>query len=203
MKTTLTTLLLSALLFIGCDQESEITSPLSDSPNQQLKVQSVPTLTNSQPVFAPEIYITDRDVNAYIIGSKIINGETGGELLIDTTYINYQGRLLYVYGKLEIEDHSFLGTTEFTMILKPEEASIKLFPHMVFKKEVKLKVDYKGIDLKALGHIASGYIDFAFFGDNGEIELILNQFCEVDIQDERILVDAAELHHFSRYGWVR
>ena len=186
--------IVAGITFLGCSDNFENTLVSSQVSTVQ---------ENKAQLIYSQLDILDPAITPFISVSKLINGDNGGVLIIDTTYINYQGRLLYVYGKLKFQEFSFPGSTEFTMILRPEEASIQLFPHMFFRKEVKLKVDYKGIDLKALGHIASGYIDFAFFGDNGEIELILNQFCEVDIQDERILVDAAELRHFSRYGWVR
>ena len=67
----------------------------------------------------------------------------------------------------------------------------------------KLKVDYLGIDVRALGYTTTGDIDFAFFGDEGEKELILSRLSEVDIEAQTIKVDNAFLDHFSRYGWVR
>ena len=93
--------------------------------------------------------------------------------------------------------------TEFTMILNPQEASIQLFPHMVFDDYLELYVTFEGIDLKALGHKRSGDVDFVFFNDNGEIEFIENDAARVNTEHQRIKVSDAYLYHFSRYGWVR
>jgi len=150
--------ILVGITFLGCSDNFDNT--LVSTSIQTEKITNSP---NSQPVFASDIDITDRAVNPNIIVSKIITGETGGELLIDTTYINYQGRLLNVYGRLIIDDDIFQGTTEFTMILNPQEASIQLFPHMVFDDYLELYVTFEGIDLEALGHKRSGDVDFVFF----------------------------------------
>ena len=198
MKKALLLTILIGITFLGC----------SDNFDNTLVSTSIQTskLTNSQnskSIILAEIESIDPALNPFIIASKSIDGVTGGEYVLDTSYVNYQGRLLYVYAKLKVKEFAFQVTTEFTMILHPEEASIQLFPHMDFDKEVQLWVTYQGIDLKELGFNSNDPVNFVFFNDNGEIEVIRNDLARVNINEQRIKVAAASLQHFSRYGWIR
>jgi hypothetical protein len=135
--------------------------------------------------------------------SKTINGGITDSLVIDTSYVNYQGRLLYIYAKLKVKEFAFQGTTEFTMIFHPEEATIELFPHMIFDQEVQLSVAYQGIDLQELGYNENADIKFVFISENGDMEIIEDKTAMVNIDEQRIKVTNAKLNHFSRYGWIR
>ncbi len=178
------------ITFLGC------------ADNFDNSIVTAPTITDNTFIHSDSpLYTSAFTTKTWLQASKFIDGETGGELIIDTTYINYQGRQINVYGRLKFKEYSFQGLTFFKMLLRPEEASIALFPNMEFEIEVELTVEYKGIDLEALGHTTSGHVDFVFLDDNGEIEIILNEFCKVNIGEQRIKVNNAKLSHFSQYGW--
>ena len=194
MKIAFLIFILVGITFLGCSDNFENT--LVSSPVNTDQV-------NKSQLFEPQLDISDPATTPLISASKLINGETGGELIIDTTYVNYQGRLLYVYAEITVQQFSFQGTTEFTMILHPELGSIELFPHMDFDRVVRVWVWFEGIDLEALGHKRTGHVDFVFFADDGNIELIPAKQSHVNMAQQTIKVMNAQLQHFSRYGWVR
>ena len=198
MKKVLILTILIGITFLGC----------SDNFDNTLVSTSIQTdkLTNSQN--SKSIILADRDtkdpaLNPFLTASKSINGAIGDTLLIETSYVNYQGRLLYVYARLKVKPQAFQGTTEFTMILHHEEASIELFPHMAFDVDVQLSITYQGIDIKEIGFNTSEDLYFVFFNENGETEIIDDKTAHVNTYEQRIKVSNAKLSHFSRYGWIR
>jgi hypothetical protein len=198
MKKAILLIILIGITFLGCSDNLD---------NTLLSISDVENLTDPRLERDPH---TDRntantDLKKLSV-SKLINGETGGELIIDTTYINYQGRLINVFGRIFFVDSSFTGTTEFTMVLHPEDTSVELFPHnMVFDRVARVSVWYTGVDLDAMGYNTTGHVDFAFFADDGSTEIIPApaQQSHVNMEQNTIKVLNAQLHHFSRYGWIR
>ena len=89
------------------------------------------------------------------------------------------------------------------MFLNPEDASIQLYPEMTFARDVRMDLWYIGVDLQAMGYTSSGDVDFVYFADNGDIEIIENNKSSVDLNKDQIKVMNARLNHFSRYGWIR
>jgi hypothetical protein len=149
MKKAILLIILIGITFLGCSDnlDNTLLSTPIESPNfinQKLALSDVENLTDPRLERDPH---TDRntantDLKKLSV-SKLINGETGGELIIDTTYINYQGRLINVFGRIFFVDSSFTGTTEFTMVLHPEDTSVELFPHnMVFDRVARVSVWY-------------------------------------------------------------
>ena len=138
-----------------------------------------------------------------LLVSKLIDGEIGGELVLDTTFITGEGKEINIYARLRVLEGSYTGTINISMLAHYEDVSILFFPEMKFNRSVRLDLVYTGIDLKALGFITSGNVDFAYFGDDGNVELIENDISHVDIKKNQIKVRNAKLNHFSRYGWIR
>jgi hypothetical protein len=135
--------------------------------------------------------------------SKLIDGEIGGELVLDTTFINGEGREINVYARLRILEGSYLGSINISMLADDEDVSIQLFPEMKFNRSVRLDLIYTGIDLEELGFTTTGNVDFAYFSDDGNVELIVSDMSHVSIPQMQIKVRNAKLNHFSRYGWIR
>lgn len=191
MKKTFLLFSLIGIILFGCNENFDSTN--ISEPTSTKKI------TKEQKAVTDEE--TDSGSNILII-SKLIDGEVGGDLAIDTSYVNYQGREINVFAHLKIKQSAFQGLTLITMKLNPETASIKFYPELVFEKDVKFSVTYTGIDLLALGYTTSGHYDFVFF-DKGIIETILNDESKVDMEKQEIKVKNAKLEHFSRYGWLK
>jgi hypothetical protein len=191
MKNTLVLFSLIGIIFFGCSDNSDNTDI------------SAPTSINN--LTKDQSFTSDQEIEStsHILSiTKLIDGEVGGELSIDTIYINYQGRQIDVFANLKIKKSAFQGLTLITMMLNPEAAKVKFFPDLIFTNDVKLSVTYTGIDLEALGYTTSGHYDFVYFGKGG-VETTLNDESKVDMDKQEIKVKNAKLEHFSRYGWLK
>ena len=135
--------------------------------------------------------------------SKLVDGVIGDELILTETFTDIAGNEINVYARLRILENSFPGTVTITMIPNVEDLSIQLFPEMIFNRDIRLDLVFTGVDLEALGFTATGAVEFAFFANNGNTELIENDKSLVNIPQKKISVQNAKLFHFSRYGWIR
>ena len=184
MKKTILLFLLLGITFLGC--------------NDNLDNTSVSSLTGINKLNNPKL-----SADAHFFASKIIDGEIGGELVLDRTFINAEGRLINVHARLRVLEGSYQGSINISMLANDEDVSIQLFPEMKFYRSVRLDLIYTGVDLIALGYTTSGDVDFAYLADNGDVELIENDLSRVTISQNKISVRNAKLYHFSRYGWIR
>ena len=189
MKIAFLIFILVGITFLGCSDNFDNT--LVSTPITTEKLNSS-TLSNTEPFTPEELYT-----------SRLINGDTGGVLLIDTTYINSEGRQINVYARLRILPGSFQGIIEIEMAPNDEDLSIQLFPEMAFDNIVMLDIVFTGIDLEGFGYTTNGPVDFVYFDGNGDIVPIENKNSKVNVHHNQISVRAAILYHFSRYGWVR
>ena len=178
MKKTLLLFLFLGITFLSCNENSNDT--IVSSPNEIARLNK------------PNIFT-----------SKLIDGEIGGELVLDTTFTNSEGREINVYARLRVLEGSYKGTVNISMLTHYEDVSIQLFPDMKFSRSVRLDLIYTGADLIKMGFTTTGNVDFVYFGDNGDVELIGNDLSHVNIPQNQIKVRNAKLTHFSRYGWIR
>jgi hypothetical protein len=152
---------------------------------------------------APSSTELDKLIGSQLFTSKLINGEIGGWVTVSQTYVNGAGNQSYVYARLRFLPGSFQGTENIEMVFDFEDVSVQFFPEMSFNRDVKLDLWFQGTDLQSLGYSTSGNVDFVYFDDNGNIELIENNYSKVNLSQNKIKVLNAELSHFSRYGWIR
>jgi hypothetical protein len=178
MKNTFLAFLLAGITFLGCNNNVDNTVVSSHTNND--------ILTKSS-----------------LSASKLIDGASGDQLILDNSYIDSEGRQINVYARLLIPPGSYQGTINIEMVTNDEDVSIQLFPEMTFAGDVKLDLVFTGIDLQALGYTTSGNVEFAYFADNGDVELIENDLSLVNISQNKISVSNAKLNHFSRYSWIR
>jgi hypothetical protein len=184
-------IILFGIILLGCSDNFDdtiITAPPKTD-----------NLTKSTPPSSNTFFSTDSVLHA----SELIDGEIGGWLIVNETYINSEGRQINVYARLRILPGSYQGTINIEMVFNDEDVSIKLFPEMAFTRDVRLDLWFQGTDLQALGYKSNGRVDFAYFADNGDFELIENNISHVNIHQNKIRVLNAKLQHFSRYGWTR
>lgn len=132
-----------------------------------------------------------------------IDGNTGGTIAFDTSYMNIEGDSISVSIKLKFLPKSFSGIKEIQIIPDLATGSIQFFPHMDFTNLVLVDLSYKGIDLTKLGFDSNSKSDFVFQGENGQIEYTLSKGCVVIWNQSLIFVKSAQLKHFSRYIFVR
>ncbi len=154
------------------------------------------------PTVSP-LYKSKSSSDTQLYTSKFIDGKIGGVFILDSTYINSEGREIKVSANLRFPPGAYEGRINIAMAINDADLSIQLFPEMAFNKVVKLDLVFSGIDLESFGYTKNGVVDFVYFDDNGTIELIEVNQSNVNIHHNRIGVKKASLHHFSRYGWSR
>jgi hypothetical protein len=190
MKVTLTTLLFSALLLVGCADEP--LSPL-ESDNHSYQLIKLPPRSGLS-------------VETQFSATKTIDGDKGGTIKLKKSYIAEDGRRVKIDVKLKVKKHSFTGNVDITMTVDNVYAAIWFTPHMVFDKPVELKAKFEGIDLEELS-LTTGYYDFVYIQNNGDIELVEHDQIDVDEKKGKIKFHGkkgkAKLNHFSRYAFIK
>ncbi len=101
--------------------------------------------------------------------------------------------------ELWIPQGAFKGTMTFDMIFDLENYAMELYPSpFTFDKPVELYMYWYGLDLSSY----LGY-DFDFNYLDGAGEEIKYDYSKIDIKNGTLVIEGAQLNHFSRYGWTR
>ena len=187
MKKLLTLSLLSFLLFFGCNQDSEVTSPVNNSPNSQLKLISLPAPSGGL------------GVETLVTRYKEIDGHDGGEFEADFRYQGGPYGYIDVDSDLDFDDHSFEGTKVISQTLDTDFALITFGPSMQFNKSVEYDLRIEGLDLS---NVNPETLDFVYIDANGNMYSVDYDYVTMDASSGMLKVKNAELNHFSRYGFV-
>ena len=163
MRTTLTTLLLSALLLVGCvDNSSFLTSPETQISQQSNAANLIKLPTDLGQGFSVETeYSAD----------KLINGKNGGMIKLDVI-IPRPGNPwgdFEVHAKVNVQKNSFSENENrtFTVTLDPEYCLLNITPSPnTLDKQLVLDLFVKGVDVS---QVNPDTFDFIFVGDNSEI----------------------------------
>lgn len=188
MGKLLTLTIFSFLLLFGCNEESDVSSPIQESnpPYQLIKLPPKAGL-NVETTFS----ITET-----------IDGADGGDLKIKESYIAANGEKVKINAKLKIKKNSFNGIVDITMTVDDEFAAVSFTPAMVFSIPAELNLKFEGIDLAKLNPITGDY-EFVYISDSWDIEQVTYNVMHVDESKGKIWVNKADINHFSRYGWIR
>ncbi len=159
MKITLTTLLLLALVLVGCaDDSSLITSPETQNTQQ-----------SNSPNFIQ--LPTDLGDETEYSAEKLIKGNTGGMIKLDVI-IPRPGNPLgdfEVHAKVIVQKNSFPAEENktFTVSLDPEYCLLNITPSpSTLDKQLVVDLYVKGIDAKQINPDTFGFI---FVTDNSDI----------------------------------
>ena len=187
MKKLLTFSLLSFLLFFGCNQESEITSPVDNSPNSQLKLISLPTPSGGLNI--------ENDYTAY----KSIDGSVGGSFWASYSYKGGPNNMVYMTSGLNFPANSFTGTKNISQTFSSTGASMVFGPPMQFNTTVYYSLKIGGLDLTGVNPET---LDFVYIDANGNMHPCEYDYVMMDENSGTLMVRKAKLNHFSRYGFV-
>ena len=134
---------------------------------------------------------------------KEIDGAIGGEIVLDTNYVNEQGCIVSISASLILLPNSFSGTKNISISPDPLTGSIKFSPAMTFKIPAELNLNFCGINLSNLGYYANSKVDFVFMSEDGTKEIILKDECKIKWNKQQMYVKKAKIPHFSRYTFIR
>jgi len=163
MKITLTTLLLSALILVGCaDDSSFLTSPETQNTQQ-----------SNSPNFIqlPADLGLGFGVETEYSASKLIKGNTGGMIKLDVI-IPRPGNPLgdfEIHAKVIVQKNSFAANDNrtFSVSVDPEYCMLNITPSpSTLDKQLVIDLYVKGIDASQINPDTFGFI---FVGDNSEI----------------------------------
>ncbi|MBT8386922.1 MAG: hypothetical protein KJO12_05875 [Ignavibacteria bacterium] len=187
MKKLLIFSLFSVLFFFGCNQESEITSPVDNSSNQQLKLISLPTPSGGLNI--------ETDYTAY----KSINGSVGGSFWASYSYNGGPNGMVYMTSGLNFPANSFTGTKNISQTFSSTGAAMVFGPPMQFYTEVYYSLKIGGLDLSGVNPAT---LDFVYIDANGNMYPCEYAHIAIDIASGVLAVYNVKLSHFSRYGFV-
>jgi hypothetical protein len=191
MKTALFFFLLSALLMLGCNDETPIQPDVPDVPDdleiEEFELIEMPAKPAGTPTFT---------------ATETIDGSKGGQININEHYVTENGDSVTIIVKLKIKKDCFSGNVDITMTMDDVYTAVRFSPEMIFDKPVELDVKYKGLDPDQL-NLTSGNYEFLYIGDDGSIELVPSDGVVVKQEIGQISVKKAELSHFSRYAFIR
>ncbi len=205
MKTTLTTLLLSALLLVGCmDSSSDLTSP---------DVQILQKSKSPEWVKVPAYLGLGFGVGTEYSAEKLIKGKDGGEIKLNVK-IKRPGHEFgdfEIKAKVKVEKHSFPDNEErlFTITMDAEYAYLNICPSPnTLYKHITVDFEIKGIDVS---DINADTFNFFFIGDSNEMLETSKKDLKVDYNKHKINVKKAVINPTTtedtppgiRYAFVR
>lgn len=204
MKTTLTTLLLSVLLLVGCmDNSSDLTSP-----DAQINQPS----TSPKWVKLPGDKGQDFSDESEYSASKLIKGNTGGMIKLDVI-IPRPGNPLgdfEVHAKVIVQKNSFTANDNrtFTVSLDPEYCMLNITPSpSTLDKQLVVDLYVKGIDASQINPDTFGFI---FVGDNSDIMetesgtlLFSSEANWFRVKSAEIIAPTDETPPGARYAFIR
>ncbi len=181
MKQLLIFLLFSALVFFGCDQESEITAPL----DHQYKLVKLPLPSSGMHIYGQHEYLD-------------INGASGGEFYANYSYQSNTGQVDQ-YSTLNFSPGAFSGTKTISQTFNTDGAAMEFGPPMQFSATVKYTYEITGVDVSGIN---PNTLTFVYIDANGNMYPVPYESVSMDTNTGTLKVVNAELPHFSRYGFV-
>ena len=186
-KTLSTFALLLILILFGCNQESEITSPVDTGPDHQYKLIQLPAPKSGLQI--------ETEYTVY----KWIEGEEGGRFNASYSYQSNSGQVDQ-YSNLRFYPRAFsYDEKRISQTFNTEGAAMKFGPSMQFGGIVELSYTIYGIDVSNLD---PNTLDFVYIDANGNMVPVNYEYVTMDVNTGTLKVKNAELPHFSRYGFV-
>jgi len=204
MRIFLCLLVLPALLFVGCmDNSSDLTSP-----DLQINQQS----TSPNWVQLPGDPGQGLGVETVYFAEKLIMGKRGGHIKLNVK-IRRPGHEFGDYvvkAKVKVEKHSFPDDEDrlFTITMDPDNAYLNISPSPnTLYKHITVDWEIKGIDVS---DIDPATFDYIYVGDNNDILSTSKQHLTVDYNKHKIKVKKGIIYPTitsnspvgTRYGFV-
>jgi hypothetical protein len=200
--------ILSALFFlVGCNDDSSILDPISDTDDASQLEKGRPILDRDLDDFflydslnygKTEKLGDKNDNDCFFWKSYTVDGDIGAVLYFYEDFTNKNGEYGRLNAVLRIPKGAFKGELTFDIKFFLDNYSMEMYPTpFVFDKPIYLDLLFYNVDLDP----TAKYLDFAYIEGKGE--KVNYKYKSVNIKRGNIFVWGAELHHFSRYGWNR
>ena len=187
MKKIFYLLLAAGLFFFGC---SDVGTNVVNQPSSSNKtIVKIPAKAGHSSILGLSV-------------SKIIDGNKGGILILNSKFDAEDGGQVSVFATLKIPKNAFDGTTNISMAADQEYAGLIFGPHMVFDKPLSLNLTFTGLNFKELG-IKNAQVGFYNIDDNGDLIPVPNNGVFINYFTGTIRVIGAQIDHFSRYAFAQ
>jgi len=133
--------------------------------------------------------------------TSTINGAAGGKMTLTKTYLGVTGRQVTLNVVMTFPAGAFSGLKTITITADDQYAALTCTPSMVFAKTVLLDFSYKNLDIKNV-YLPNNKNGFYYIADSGYLEPIASTSFLIDKNLGNLSVTAAQLKHFSRFGWT-
>jgi len=203
MKITLTTLLLSALVLMGCADDTSILS----SPETLITQQS----NSPNWVKLPET--EGMSVENQFSVTEYIDIEHGGELIMDESYSGGPHGEVKVIAKFKIYENTVPEPLMVTMTIDNETGAIVFSPSTIFNRSSELYVKFEGLDLS---NVDPDNVQFIDRTPDNNVYPVQYESLNIDISSgtielkvEPFIVDYSQISYNvmeiggSRYGFTR
>jgi hypothetical protein len=205
MKFTLIILVYSALLLVGCSDESSfLTTPDSEFTQQLATPNWIKLPTDLRQGFGVETEYS---------AEKLIKGKDGGEikLKVKIKRPGHEFGDFEIKAKVKVKKHSFPDNEErlFTITMDPKYAYLNISPSPnTLDKHVIIDWEIKGIDVS---YINPYTFDFFYIGDNNEMLGTSKKKLKIDFKRHKIQLKKAVIYPTTtgdtppgiRYAFVR
>jgi hypothetical protein len=185
MKKFLLIFALIGLLFYGCTNDHDITSP-EQSTNIEPNWIKLPTPEGLQ-------------LNTDYTQTMAINGTQGGYLTCNFSYSGGSYGQVSASAELIITFGSYPGKKSISITLSDQNTSVIFGPELNFNSDVFYSVTYTGINLTG---IDPQTVKFAYIANDGTTQIAQHEGITVNLSTGTLSVHNARLPHFSRYGFV-
>ena len=186
MKKLLTFLLLSALAFFGCNQESDITSPEGNT-------------TIKEANWLVSLSSNGLGIETIHTSSKLIDGDKGGNVNFKGDFPGGPFDKIHVDSKLVIHSGSFTGSMEISTNIDDVNLLTTFGPSYVFNQPLEYTLLLQGLDLNGVN---PENVKFVYQAADGSIHECESDGVDVDLNKGKVKVNKAIIPHFSRYGFV-
>jgi hypothetical protein len=139
------------------------------------------------------------ELNHLFFDTEVIDGHTGGILLINESYHGING-MVHIKLMLKIPVNAFEGTETITAQVNDQYAEVDFSPTMVFENPPQLDLTFTGLDLSG---VDPDLVDFVYLAPDGSTQSVQRDSLGVGLSDGTIYVKKALINHFSRYIFTR
>lgn len=187
MKQLISFLFVTLLLILGCEQVTEVNSPVK-APQERI--------LNKQLIALPTPIGLGVESQTF---TQSIDGTIWTEFQRTYSYENSSGQTITQMGDLDFFPGAFTGTKNISMTFNTGGAAMDFAPGMQFNADVEYTYIITGLDLTGIN---PNTLDFVYIDANGNMYAVEYAYVSMDINTGMLKVKDAILPHFSRYGFV-
>jgi hypothetical protein len=201
MKEQILLIMIMIAVLLGCNSEDSILNPVMDSEVEALNKKPLLPHFDNRDEKDIEPMNKYRKVLKKFAKNYTINGDEGGKISQTFKWFTF-GMPLTLDATLNIPKGAFKGELTFEIEFDPNELSMEFRPTPQ-DFDIPVVLDLKFLNVPKKFEIDAENLDFQYYDPDGTFESVNYESVKWLKEPRILMVKGAELHHFSRYGWVR